>query len=295
MTVDLKKRYDKTQTIEDQIQLNITPMNCVMNLESKLEREKEVKEKWYSTFFTSLIFGDRTLKLEDRNQDLQDQNSKLECKSIGLQENQRLKKLLHISQAQNSKLEHKNVGFQKSQKIVGDQMLKLEQKIQDLQNQNSELVHKHEENQTFLKCENQRLKKLLNTSQDQNLSLAKKNINLQDSLKIFGDPNAFDLFKCERQRNKNLLKISQDQNSKLEQEKISLQESLEIFGNQTLKLERRNQDLRDAKMCKICMDQEVSQVFNPCNHTICCNICITRLQKCPICRKNIESSQMIYF
>ena len=81
-------------------------MNCVMNLESKVERGKEVKEKWYSTFFTlgSLIFGDQTLEgtLEDSNQGLQDQNSKLEC----LQENQRLKKLLHISQAQNSKLEN---------------------------------------------------------------------------------------------------------------------------------------------------------------------------------------------
>ena len=266
-----------------------------MNSESKLEGGKEVKEKWYSTFstLTSLIFGDRTLDgtLEDSNQDLQDQNSKLEC----LQENQRLKKLLHISQAQNSKLENKNVGLQKSLKIVGDQTLKLEQKIQDLQDQNSELEHKNEEKQTFLKCENQRLKKLLNTSQDQNLSLAKKNINLQDSLKIFGDPDAFGLFKCELQRNKNWLKISQDQNSKLQQEKISLQESLIIFGDQNLKLERRNQDLQDSKMCKICMDQEVSQVFNPCSHAICCNICINSLQKCPICRKNIESSQMLYF
>ena len=241
-------------------------MNCVMNLESKLERGKEVKEKWYSTFFTltSQIFGDQTLEgtLEDSNQDLQDQNSKLEC----LQENQRLKKLLHISQAQNSKLENKNVGLQKSLKIVGDQTLKLEQKIQDLQDQNSELEHKNEEKQTFLKCENQRLKKLLNASQDQNLSLAKKNTNLQDSLKIFGDPDAFGLFKCEMQRNKNWLKISQDQNSKLQQEKISLQESLIIFGDQNLKLERRNQDLQDSKMCKTCChwscSNKVSEVRN---------------------------------
>ena len=381
LTVELKKRYDETQTKEAQIQLNITPVNCVMNLESKLEKEKEVNEKWQSTFLnltfliicldqisklecenqslkellkksrdqnsklgqqnsslqesldifgdqslfkcenqrlTELlnlsqdqnsklkdknvclqeslkIFGDQTLKLERRNQDLQDQNSKLECKSIGLQENQRLKKLLHISQAQNSKLEHKNVGFQKSLKIIGDQTLKFEQKIQDLQDQNSELEHKNEEKQTFFKCENQRLKKLLNTCQDQNSKLAHKNIDLQDSLKIFGHPNAFGLFKCELQRNKKWLKILEDQNSKLEQEKVGLQESLKIFRDQNLKLERRNQDLRDEKMCKICMDQEVSQVFNPCNHTICCNICITSLQKCPICRKNIESSQMIYF
>ena len=90
-------------------------------------------------------------------------------------------------------------------------------------------------------------------------------------------------------------KMSQDQNSKLQQEKISLQESLIIFGDQNLKLERRNQDLQDSRMCKICMDQEVSQVFNPCSHAICCNICINSLQKCPICRKNIESSQMLYF
>ena len=130
-----------------------------------------------------------------------------------------------------------------------------------------------------------RVQKQLIISEDQNSKLDRKNYVLKESLKIFGDQNAFDLFKCELQ----------DQNSKLEQENGGLQESLKIFGDQNLKLEQRIQDLQDPRLCKICMDHEVSQVFNPCNHVICCNNCINKIQICPICRKNIESSQMIYF
>ena len=87
----------------------------------------------------------------------------------------------------------------------------------------------------------------------------------------------------------------QDQNSKQRQKIVGLQESLKIFGDKNRKLERRNQDLKDSRLCKVCMDQEVSQILNPCNHVICCNNCINSIQKCPISRKNIESSQMIYF
>merc|ERR550534_2026038 len=47
------------------------------------------------------------------------------------------------------------------------------------------------------------------------------------------------------------------------------------------------QDLQNWRNCKVCMQEEVDQVFIPCGHVICCKICITQLQTCPICRKPI--------
>ena len=53
----------------------------------------------------------------------------------------------------------------------------------------------------------------------------------------------------------------------LSQESLTIsEESLKIFGDQNLKLERRNQDLQDSKMCKTCChwscSNKVSEVRN---------------------------------
>ena len=61
-------------------------------------------------------------------------------------------------------------------------------------------------------------------------------------------------------------------------------EDLIIVEEETSKLE-----------CKICFDSEVSQIFQPCGHSICCNKCAIGLRICPICRGNIQKSQTIYF
>ena len=91
------------------------------------------------------------------------------------------------------------------------------------------------------------------------------------------------------------LTVYKDQYSKQSQKIVGLQESLKTFEDQNLKLDNRNQELEDSRLCKICMVEEVSQLLNPCNHVVCCNDCIRRLQECPICRANIESSKLIYF
>ena len=91
------------------------------------------------------------------------------------------------------------------------------------------------------------------------------------------------------------LTVYKDQYSKQSQKIVGLQESLRTFEDQNLKLDNRNQELEDSRLCKICMVEEVSQLLNPCNHVVCCNDCIARLQECPICRTNIEDSKMIYF
>ena len=63
------------------------------------------------------------------------------------------------------------------------------------------------------------------------------------------------------------------------QESLSIsEESLKIFGDQNLKLERRNQDLQNSKMCKICYDNEVSENRNEVQSDLECEN--DRLQVC---------------
>jgi len=61
------------------------------------------------------------------------------------------------------------------------------------------------------------------------------------------------------------------------------------------RLEVENQNLKDSRICIICMDEEISQVFLPCGHAICCKNCINNIQKCPACRANVQNSVMLYF
>ncbi|KAK9754676.1 Inhibitor of Apoptosis domain [Popillia japonica] len=66
--------------------------------------------------------------------------------------------------------------------------------------------------------------------------------------------------------------------------KESLQNSVqseEGKGNETLvniSLEEENRMLKEARMCKICMDAEVGIVFLPCGHLTTCITCATNLQ-----------------
>ena len=145
--------------------------------------------------------------------------------------------------------------------IFGDQNRKLEHKIQDLQDSRICKI-----------CMDQEMSQLLNPC---NHVVCCNN--------------------CEIIRLKKRLTVYEDQNSKQRHQIVGLQESLESFGDQNLRLDHKNQELQDSRLCKICMDQEVSQLLNPCNHVVCCNNCINRIQECPICRTNIESSKLIYF
>ena len=50
----------------------------------------------------------------------------------------------------------------------------------------------------------------------------------------------------------------------------------------------------EQKLCKICMDQQISMVFLPCGHLICCDQCAQTLKVCPMCRKQIEGTVKTY-
>ncbi|XP_072019049.1 LOW QUALITY PROTEIN: baculoviral IAP repeat-containing protein 3-like [Amphiura filiformis] len=51
---------------------------------------------------------------------------------------------------------------------------------------------------------------------------------------------------------------------------------------------------RDSQLCKICMDNDMSTVFLPCNHMVACDGCANALAMCPICRKKIRNVVHIY-
>ncbi|KAL5011157.1 hypothetical protein ScPMuIL_013462 [Solemya velum] len=59
-------------------------------------------------------------------------------------------------------------------------------------------------------------------------------------------------------------------------------------------LVEENRQLKEQRMCKVCMDEEVSVVFLPCGHLVCCPGCAPAMRKCPICRKNIKGSVRTY-
>ena len=57
-----------------------------------------------------------------------------------------------------------------------------------------------------------------------------------------------------------------------------------------LPMEEQLRKLQEERMCKVCMDREVSIVFIPCGHLVVCKDCAPSLRKCPICRGTIKGT-----
>ena len=57
-------------------------------------------------------------------------------------------------------------------------------------------------------------------------------------------------------------------------------------------LQQQLQEIREQVHCPICMDRLKNMVFL-CGHGVCQN-CGDRIQECPICRKPIEKSIILY-
>ena len=65
-----------------------------------------------------------------------------------------------------------------------------------------------------------------------------------------------------------------------------------IFAEKSIVEE--NRQLREQRICKVCMDSEVSIVFLPCGHLCCCPSCAPALRNCPICRQLIRGTVRIF-
>jgi len=57
-----------------------------------------------------------------------------------------------------------------------------------------------------------------------------------------------------------------------------------------MKLEK----LQREKLCKVCMDSDISIVFIPCGHLVTCQKCSESLDKCPICCATIMQKIKTY-
>ncbi|XP_039289267.1 death-associated inhibitor of apoptosis 2 [Nilaparvata lugens] len=55
-------------------------------------------------------------------------------------------------------------------------------------------------------------------------------------------------------------------------------------------LEEEVRRLREARLCKICMDTETCVVLLPCGHLVTCVQCAHSLADCPVCRKPIKAT-----
>lgn len=61
-----------------------------------------------------------------------------------------------------------------------------------------------------------------------------------------------------------------------------------------LSLEEENRQLKEARLCKVCMDCEVSVVFLPCGHLVSCARCGAALPACPLCRAPVRALVRAY-
>lgn len=65
-------------------------------------------------------------------------------------------------------------------------------------------------------------------------------------------------------------------------------------GANTKFLEEENLKLKEQRLCKICMDEEVSIVLLPCGHLVSCVKCGPALKYCPICRNDIKGTVRVF-
>ncbi|KGM00048.1 Baculoviral IAP repeat-containing protein 7-B [Charadrius vociferus] len=65
-----------------------------------------------------------------------------------------------------------------------------------------------------------------------------------------------------------------------------------FFGKDESRMSTEEQlrRLQEERMCKVCMDRDVSVVFVPCGHLVACGECALNLRLCPICRAVIRGS-----
>ncbi len=50
------------------------------------------------------------------------------------------------------------------------------------------------------------------------------------------------------------------------------------------KLKAENLKLKDAKVCRICSNEDISRMLLPCGHLVVCSLCCQALLNCPLCK-----------
>lgn len=65
--------------------------------------------------------------------------------------------------------------------------------------------------------------------------------------------------------------------------------------NRTQVLEEEIRRLKEARLCKVCLDEDVSVAYIPCGHIVTCVLCAAALDQCPLCRNNIKGTVRVFF
>ncbi|XP_044283380.1 E3 ubiquitin-protein ligase XIAP [Varanus komodoensis] len=61
-----------------------------------------------------------------------------------------------------------------------------------------------------------------------------------------------------------------------------------------LSIEEKLRRLQEEKLCKVCLDKNISVALIPCGHLVVCKDCAEAIDKCPLCCRIIEKRQKIY-
>lgn len=58
-------------------------------------------------------------------------------------------------------------------------------------------------------------------------------------------------------------------------------------------LQEENRQLREARECKVCLEEQIGMVFIPCGHACTCIGCAATVTHCPMCRMFIRGTVKI--
>lgn len=68
---------------------------------------------------------------------------------------------------------------------------------------------------------------------------------------------------------------------------LSLKDETEVLLDE-------NRRLKEQRLCRICMEEDITIAFLPCGHLCCCAHCAPAMRKCPICRAFIKGTVKTY-
>jgi hypothetical protein len=90
-------------------------------------------------------------------------------------------------------------------------------------------------------------------------------------------------------RQEQTVRIAQIHEEKWEVENVNIKLAAE---NESLMA--RIQEERRAPLCLCCESNEVNIMFDSCCHVICCLACAVKLERCPMCRRDIKEPIVVY-
>ena len=73
-----------------------------------------------------------------------------------------------------------------------------------------------------------------------------------------------------------------------DQKRIFLELQLSNKKRRIEEIENENQWMKEDRICKICLSNQVGVVFLPCGHLFSCVNCSPKLKDCPFCRQFIK-------